>query len=310
MAQANSLAAILAPKVGPVEIVRVRTSGDAGNRDKLGAFVSEIEEAVLAREVDLALHCLKDIPTEVVEGLDLIAYLERDDPRDAILTVSAKFEDLQDGATVGTGSLRRTSQLAAHGKKFLFKPLLGNVDTRLAKLRSGEYDAIVLAMAGLNRLGLGSEIHHQEGTVRVEPLDIQTMVPCAGQATLAIQMRDDHPQRAAISELDHAPTRACSVAERAFLHRFGGGCSVPVGAYAEPVDEHFTLHGLISSPDGLVSYRGTRSFGSEQAVFYGRELAESLGEQGGFEILSTLASSSNSPVTSAKTASGLRGPQR
>jgi hydroxymethylbilane synthase len=289
MAQAKALAASLEPMIGPVEIVPIRTSGDAGNREKLGAFVSEIEEALLNSTVDLGLHCLKDIPTREVPGLTFAAYLPREDARDAILTTGPEFKDLKEGAVVGTGSLRRTSQLAAHGKQFQFKPLLGNVDTRLGKLQSGEYDAIVLAMAGLLRLGLDQPaIGSKFANVRIQVLDTSIMLPAAGQATLVVQMRENDDRLADISPLNDLNTEICSLAERSFLARFGGGCSVPVAAYAKPEEEHYILNGLVSECDGVVSYRGSKAFGSEQAEFFGRELAEELGGQGGFEIVQAL----------------------
>jgi hydroxymethylbilane synthase len=294
MAQANSLVAILEPHVGSVEVVKIRTSGDAGHREKLGAFVSEIEEALLSGRVDVGLHCLKDIPTREIPGLKLAAFLEREDPRDAILTRHGQFSDLPVGAVIGTGSLRRTSQLAAHGKSFKFKPLLGNVDTRMAKLQSGEYDAIVLAIAGLKRLGLmkcWSQTPYSQ--IVVEPLEVTTMTPAPGQATLVLQTRAEGPEGETLSRFNHLDTEICSIAERAFLARFGGGCSVPVGAYAQPIDRHYVLEGLIASPDGRVSYRGSKPFGSEQAAFYGSELSEELGKQGGFEILDAVGQAAN-----------------
>jgi hydroxymethylbilane synthase len=289
MVQARSLAAKLQPLVGQVEIVPIRTSGDAGNREKLGAFVSEIEDSLINGSIDLALHCLKDIPTRDVAELTVAAYLDREDPRDAILTMGLEFSDLPNGSIVGTGSLRRTSQLASHAKGFQFKPLVGNVDTRIGKLRSGEYGAIVLAMAGLTRLGGGqNDFATLFPGVHIQPLETSLMVPSPGQGTLAVQMRVSDARRSVIGGLNNSNTKICSLAERAFLSRFGGGCSVPVAAFATQVEEHFLLDGLVSSPDGTVSYRGSRAFGCEQAEFFGIDLAEELGKKGGFEIVQAL----------------------
>jgi hydroxymethylbilane synthase len=260
--------------------VKIQTSGDRGNREALGAFVSEIEQSLRSEVVDAGLHCLKDVPTRPLDGLCFPAYLKREDPRDALITRDGKFSDLPGGAVIGTGSLRRTSQLAAHGKSFAFKPIYGNIDTRLRKLRDGEYDAIILAAAGLKRLKIFEEL-----SPSVEVLEVGTMMPAPGQATLVIQMRERDSRAATVAELNDADTEIASISERSFLNRFGGGCSVPVASYAYRVDEHFQLSGLVAAPDGKVSYRGTKAFGSEQAEFFGRELAEELGREGAFTII-------------------------
>lgn len=286
MAQAESVATTLRKLGNEVEIVKIRTSGDAGNRERLGAFVSEIEEALRDGRVDIGLHCLKDIPTRPAEGLKIAAYLAREDPREALLTRGPALADLGEGAVIGTGSLRRTSQLASHGR-FMFKPLVGNVDTRMGKLIQGEYDAILLAVAGLKRLNLLADWSASPyASISMFLMEPELILPAAGQATLVLQSREDSDF--GLGSLNHGPTEICSTAERAFLARFGGGCSVPVAAYAEPVKEHYRVRGLIASPDGRVSYRGARAFGSEQAEFFGTELAEELGHQGGFAILESL----------------------
>lgn len=242
-----------------VEIVKVVTSGDRGDRDRLGAFVREIQEALLRNEVDVALHCLKDLPTEPVEGLRFSAYLKREDARDALITrISDEgLASLPLGATIGTGSVRRTSQLAAQRRDLNFKPLMGNVDTRLRKLRDGEYDAIVLAIAGLIRLGLlerGAVLEFPE--LAVHPLSTDQMMPAAGQAVLVLETRtDDALAHAACQTMHHAPTEVCALAERRFLRAFGGGCSVPVAAYASAGKEHLTLSGVVASPNGTTVIR-------------------------------------------------------
>lgn len=266
-----------------LEIVPIKTSGDKGNRDELGAFVREIQKQNLNGSVDLGLHCLKDIPTADLPGLHLCAYLTREDPRDAILTRSGLWQDLPPGSTVGTGSLRRTSQLAAVRPDFQFKRLVGNVDTRLHKLEEGEFDAIVLAAAGLSRLGLLAEWPY--GTAFPQILDMEAMVPAPGQAVLVLEAREGESH----GEFLHEPSvKSASSAERSFLKRFGGGCSVPVGAYAGVEGDNLTLAGLVASADGTEVFRGQITGPAAQADRLGRELAERLGQQGGFRVVDSI----------------------
>lgn len=275
MAQAVALEASLKAADHEVEIVPVRTSGDRGHREVLGAFVKEIQEALLRDEVDVALHCLKDLPTRPVPGLALSAYLEREDPRDTLISRGPTLTELPQGAVVGTGSLRRTSQLAAARPDLVFRPLMGNVDTRMRKLMAGEYDAIVLAVAGLKRLGvLDAWAASEYGSLVVHTLSPDEMLPAPGQAVLVLETRaDDAASVEAIRFLHHSATQAASDAERAFLAAFGGGCSVPVAALASGG----TLTGLVASPDGTTVLRGTGSDGAA--------LAEDLGARGAFEIV-------------------------
>ena len=275
MAQAHALSASLAEAGHEVEIVTVRTSGDLGHREVLGAFVKEIQVALLEGRVDVALHCLKDLPTRPVPGLALSAYLEREDPRDALISRGPSLTELPEGSVVGTGSLRRTSQLAAARPDLRFLPLMGNVDSRMRRLMLGEYDAIVLAIAGLSRLGVLDEWHTSEyRSLSVHPLGPDTMLPAPGQAVLVLETRaDDTASIDAVRFLHHAPTQAAADAERVFLAAFGGGCSVPVAALAEPSG----LRGLVASPDGRTVLRG---IGTDGAA-----LARELGEQGAFEIV-------------------------
>jgi hydroxymethylbilane synthase len=271
-----------------VEIVKVVTSGDKGDRDRLGAFVREIQESLLRNEVDIALHCLKDLPTEPVEGLRFSAYLKREDARDTLITrVSDEgLGSLKLGATVGTGSVRRTSQLAAQRRDLHFKPLLGNVDTRLRKLRDGEYDAIVLAIAGLIRLGLlerGAVLEFPE--LAVHPLTTEQMMPAAGQAVLVLETRtDDGFAHAASRTMHHAPTEVCAVTERRFLRAFGGGCSVPVAAYAIAGKETVTLSGVVASPDGATVIRERREGPLAEAEALADALVEAMNAQGAFKL--------------------------
>ena len=275
MAQAHALEASLVGQGHEVEIVTVRTSGDRGHREVLGAFVKEIQEALLRDEVDVALHCLKDLPTRPVPGLMLAAYLEREDPRDTLISRGPGLVDLPQGSVVGTGSLRRTSQLAAARPDLRFMPLMGNVDTRMRKLMAGEYDAIVLAIAGLKRLGVLDGWKASEyGSLTVHSLEPDAMLPAPGQAVLVLETRaDDTSSAEAVRFLEHPATRADADAERLFLHAFGGGCSVPVAALASGG----FLTGLVASPDGRTVLRGTSDDGAA--------LARRLGEQGAFEIV-------------------------
>lgn len=285
MAQARATAELLQPLCGEVEIVPIRTSGDAGNRDKLGAFVSEIQHAALAGEIDLGLHCLKDLPTGGVDGLVLAVHLPREDVRDAFLTRGESWIDLPRDSLVGTGSLRRTSQIASHRPDLRFRPLRGNIDTRMRKLREREYDAVVLAIAGLKRLGLLE--NWAETGFHLEPLEPSIMLPAPGQAVLVLECREDnHALRSALGALNDAGTEACATAERSFLARFGGGCSVPVAALAVAREDVFELHGLVASPDGTNVLRGSRSGTDPKAL--GSGLAEELGGQGGFEIVANV----------------------
>ncbi len=278
MAQATAMEASLVALGHEVEIVPIRTSGDRGDREVLGAFVKEIQLALLANEIDVALHCLKDLPTAPVPGLTLTAYLKREDPRDTLISRGPALMDLPQGAVVGTGSVRRTSQLAALRPDLVFRPLMGNVDTRMRKLMAGEYDAIVLAIAGLKRLGvLDAWTASEYGSLVVHTLEPEQMLPAPGQAVLVLETRAADPAAEAVRPLHHAPTQAAADAERTFLHAFGGGCSVPVAALGKDGG----LTGLVATPDGRTILRGTAPDGSA--------LAQQLGAQGAFDIVRSVA---------------------
>lgn len=271
-----------------VEIVTIRTSGDRGERDRLGAFVRDIQEELLAGKVDVALHCLKDLPTEPIHGLTFAAYLEREDPRDTFISTGVALAGLPSGAVVGTGSLRRTSQLAAGRSDLTFRPLVGNVDTRMRKVIEAEYDGIVLAVAGLKRLGIlapdGEGLLSEEfRTLKVRALSPEQMLPAPGQAVLVLEVREGEGDPVAF--LDHSDTRQCSHAERAFLRTFGGGCSVPVAALAEVKKEELHLTGLVASPDGTRVLQGVDTGPLAEASEIGTRLATQLGEQGAFDIV-------------------------
>lgn len=234
----------------------VRTHGDEVRDRPLylvgqrGAFVKRLEEALLQGEVDLAVHSLKDLPVEETEGLVLAAIPPRADPRDALVSrEGVGLGDLPPGATVGTSSRRRGAQVRHLRPDLLLEDLRGNLDTRLRKVREGEVDATVLAAAGLERLDLSSAI--------AERFDVEVLVPAPGQGALAVQVRKgDRALWALASALDHAPTRQAVLAERAFLKRVGGGCALPIGAYAEVRGDALWLLAMLASVDGGVLVKG------------------------------------------------------
>ncbi|MFZ5915706.1 MAG: hydroxymethylbilane synthase [Chloroflexota bacterium] len=259
------------------DLVRDRALSEVGGK---GLFVKEIENALLSAEIDLAVHSLKDMPTEQPRGLTLGAILERADPRDA-LVVRAGGQDLSSlpaGARVGTSSLRRRAQLLAARPDLRVLDLRGNVDTRLRKLREGQYDAIVLAVAGLVRLG------HAQAIGQVLPLDL--MLPAVGQGALCVEVRaDDDAVRALVAALDHAPTRWATAAERSFLRRLEGGCQVPIGAYAQVDEGQLDLRGLVAALDGVRLARDAIHGPATEAERLGVALAERLLAIGGADIL-------------------------
>jgi hydroxymethylbilane synthase len=215
-----------------------------------GAFLKEIEEALLAGEVDLAVHSLKDVPTSLPPGLTLVAFLERADARDVLVSARGeRLDDLPAGAVIGTTSLRRRAQLLARRPDLAVADLRGNVDTRLRRLREGRFDAIVLALAGLTRLGRAAEAS--------EILDAEVLLPAPGQGVIALECRaQDFGLAEAVAPLDHAPTARCAAAERAFLHALGGGCNVPLGAHAQIDGTRVRLQALVARADGSVVLRG------------------------------------------------------
>lgn len=238
-----------------------------------GLFTKEIEEALLAGEADLAVHSLKDLPTELPAGLVLAAVPEREDARDAM--VGASLYGLPIGARVGTSSLRRAAQLRRLRPDLALESIRGNLDTRLRKLDEGRYDAIVLAAAGLRRLGWGERI--------AEVLHPEVMCPAVAQGALAVETTAAGAQ--AVAELDHAPSRAAVTAERALLAALGGGCQVPVGAHAAIADGRLRLLGVVASPDGAELVRAHREGTAGDAERIGRELGNELLERGARRIL-------------------------
>jgi hydroxymethylbilane synthase len=241
-----------------------------------GLFTKEIEEALLAGAIDIAVHSLKDMPTELPAGLTLAAIPEREDPRDAL--VGRALEELPQGARIGTGSLRRSAQLRARRPDLQIEDIRGNVDTRLRKLDEGRYDAIVLAAAGLRRLGLENRI--------TELFNPGVMCPAVGQGALAVETRDDGGPAFQIAQrLEHPETRAAVAAERAVLASLGGGCQAPMGSYAYVNDATLYVIGLIISPDGSKMIRHAKHGLVAHASALGHGLAEQLLAEGGKEIL-------------------------
>ncbi len=268
-----------------VELLRVVTKGDkildvplaqVGGK---GLFVKEIEDALLDGRADLAVHSMKDVPTELPPGLHLPVVCEREDPRDAWFCPSgAGLDDLPAGARVGTSSLRRQAQLRARRPDLVFESLRGNVDTRLRKLAEGRYDAIVLAAAGVKRLGLADRI--------TALLDADVVLPAIAQGAVGIECRADDPDtNALVAPLRHEPTWTTVSAERAFLAALEGGCQVPIAAYAELAGGALRLRGLVGSIDGATLLRAERQGEPHEADLLGSGLAEELLDRGGREIL-------------------------
>jgi hydroxymethylbilane synthase len=227
-----------------------------------GLFTKEIEEALLDRRIDLAVHSLKDMPSELPAGLILSAIPEREDPRDALLGAA-----LTDGARVGTSSLRRSVQLKAINPNVSVETLRGNLDTRIRKLDQGQYDTIILAAAGLRRLGWAHRIS--------ELIPVDVMIPAVGQGALAIESRDDDGEAQRISRtLDHGRSRIAITAERAFLAVFGGGCQVPIGAHATVNGSDIHLRAFVSEPDGSNVRRG--ELRGDHPIDLGERLANQL----------------------------------
>ena len=241
-----------------------------------GLFTKEIEEALLERRADLAVHSLKDLPTELPPGLTLAAVPRREDPRDAL--VGRKLDELPTGAKVGTSSLRRAAQLQRLRPDLQVESIRGNLDTRLRKLDEGQYDAILLAAAGLRRLGW-------EGRI-AEVLPPELMCPAVGQGALAVETREG--DTAATAELDDPDTRIAVTAERAVLGALGGGCQVPIGAYARVENGRLRVLGVVIAPGGSRLVRAERDGAASDAASIGREVAAQLLADGGREILETV----------------------
>jgi hydroxymethylbilane synthase len=281
--QAEHVRSRLAALGHEAELRTITTTGDRLLDRRLeavggkGAFLKEIEEALLDGEVDLAVHSLKDVPTTLPDGLRLVAYLERADPRDAVVARDERtLAGLPPGATVGTTSLRRQAQVHALRPDLLLADLRGNVDTRLRRLREGRFDAILLAAAGMTRLG---RIH--EATELLDPVQF---LPAPGQGVVVIECRaDDEATAAVVAPLHHAPSARCALAERAFLAALGGGCNLPLGAYAHLDGDGLVLRAFVSHTDGRRMLSGEKRGIEPGAV--GEQLAEALLARGAGEII-------------------------
>ena len=281
--QANHISALLRGQGHEVQIEVIKTTGDKITDVALaqvgtkGMFTKEIEEALAEERVDLAVHSLKDLPTEVLPGFEIAAITEREDPCDVFC--SSQYEsiaELPQRARVGTSSLRRQAQLKALRPDLEIQPLRGNVDTRLRKLVSGEYEAIILAAAGLNRLGKKEFIR--------QVIPVEAMCPAAGQGALAIEVRaTDGAIAQHIKFLDNKSARVSTTCERALLKKLGGGCQVPIGAFAKILDGRLHLHAVVADPDGTKVLRESRE-GSDP-VQLGEIVGDALLQRGGQAIL-------------------------
>lgn len=290
-AQAQIVADRLRARGVEVTLVPMRTEGDRrqarlAELGGKGLFVRDLEAALAAGRIDAAVHSLKDLPAEQPEGLVLAAFLEREDPRDVLVTRTGRgLEALGEGAVVGTASLRRQALLLACRPDLTVVAVRGNVDTRLARLARGEWDGLVLAAAGLRRLGLAPE--------HAQALSPDVFVPAVGQGILTVETRaDDELTRAVVAALDDRATRLCALAERACLRRLGATCATPVAAHAV-VDggpaARLTLRAVVASEDGRRVLRSEAAGPAEEAEAIGRGLAEALLAEGAAEVASLAA---------------------
>ncbi|WP_028950128.1 hydroxymethylbilane synthase [Sulfurihydrogenibium subterraneum] len=290
--QANYIANLINQIQGvEVELVKITTSGDKildvplAKIGGKGLFVKEIEDALLKGEIDIAVHSLKDVPTQLPDGLDIVAITEREDPRDAFLSVKYKsLQDLPTGAVVGTSSLRRKSQIMKMRNDLTIKDLRGNVDTRIRKLEEGRYDAIILAYAGLKRLGLDSKVSYI--------FSPQEMVPAVCQGFLGIEARvDDERIKKILEPINNQESFVRATAERSFLKTLEGGCQVPLGAYCEIKEGYIYITGFIADLEGKTFVKESLSekiIDTNQAKDLGQKLANILLEKGGKEILTKI----------------------
>src|SRR5215212_4702444 len=279
--QARERLRLLNPQID-VRIEIIKTTGDVKN-DPLsviggkGVFTKELEDALLDGRIDMAVHSLKDLPTILPDGLSIAAICEREDARDALVLRAGSdrgsLMDLREGAIVGTSSQRRLAQLKALRRDVEVRDLRGNVDTRIRKLDEGQYDAVILASAGLVRLGLQDRISAR--------IAISEMLPAVGQGAIAIETRSDNELAVeTTSKLDNRETRLACLAERAFLRGLGGGCQLPIAAHATVNPDSINLDGLVAKPDGSQIWRDQLSGPLNQAEELGSALATKLIELG------------------------------
>jgi hydroxymethylbilane synthase len=277
----DRLAVALGRSADSVELKIIRTTGDTivdrplAEEGGKGLFTKEIEEALIRGDIDLAVHSAKDMPTFLPKGLMLAACLEREDPRDVFISAKAKtIAALPQGAKVGTASLRRQAIMKRARPDLEVAPLRGNVETRLRKLDGGEADAIILALAGLRRLGLEGR------ATRIMSAD--EFLPAAGQGAIAIETReDDAATRALLAKIDHADTSTAVAAERAFLAVLDGSCKTPIGAHAIIEDETVRFRGLIARPDGSTAHDIAATGARSDAVKIGESCARELKQRAG-----------------------------
>jgi hydroxymethylbilane synthase len=280
--QTNRVAELLRRLNVDVEIVRIVTAGDRDRRTPLESmgvsiFVKELEEALLDGRIDIAVHSLKDLPTELPPGLTLLATPERVDPRD-VLVAKSPLNSLPAGSRIGTGSLRRSRQLSAYRPDLRVADIRGNVDTRLEKAVSADYDGVVLAAAGVMRLGLADRI--------TEYLPLEHFLPDPGQAALAIEGRADDPYVADVARrLNNPNVWSCVTAERALLAAVGGGCRAPVGALAVIKGGRLTLDAMVADPEGAGMVRGSEEGSPEDADNVGQKLAGTLLAKGAADFV-------------------------
>ena len=290
--QANWVKSVLEKKFPstPIELIIIKTQGDkildvplakVGGK---GLFVKEIEQALLTRRIDIAVHSMKDMPADIPERLCIGAIPERENPVDVFISRNgAGFNELAAGSVIGTSSLRRGAQLRHARPDIVIQPIRGNLDTRLKKLESENFDALVLAAAGMKRLNLEHKI--------TEYLDPGIMLPAIGQGALCIEIRkDDSTVGPLVTSLDHASTRAVVAGERAFLKRLEGGCQVPIAGHGRISEKQFALTGLVAEVDGTRVIKGEKSGPLDSAEAIGIELAEELLAGGADKILEKLKS--------------------
>ena len=270
-----------------VEIVVIKTAGDRNRQDPLpkvggkGVFVKDIEDALLREEIHVAVHSMKDMPTDLPDRLHIGAVPRRAEFRDAFVGKDGlKLSEIKEPRRIGTGSLRRRAQLQAFSDVLRVRDLRGNVDTRLRKLRQGDVDGVVLAAAGLQRLGLASQI--------TELLPVDVMLPAAGQGALALETVEGHWADGLLAPLNHPQSAAAIAAERAALQNLGGGCSVPIGVLGEHRGGQLHVQALVSTPDGGRAIRRDITGPPERAALLGRRLAARLLADGAGDILEGL----------------------
>lgn len=272
----------------PVHIVVIKTKGDKildvplAKIGGKGLFVKEIEDALLRGDIDIAVHSMKDMPADLPGGLCIGPIPEREMPGDVLISGKGQnLADLKPGQRIGTCSLRRSAQILHARPDLKIVPLRGNLQTRLRKLEEGKMDAIVLAAAGVKRLGLAHRI--------TEYLDPSVMLPAVGQGALCIEVRkNDGETGQAIDHLDHGPTRTAVLGERAFLNRLEGGCQVPIAALGDVVNDQFTLTGLVADVDGGIVIKETLSGPAHECQAIGTALADALAARGARDILNKL----------------------